>query len=57
MRERLLKAQYKSEALLMTCEAELHCWVSRMVCPMVSHMDSSATYTLLLLGVQKMRMQ
>ena len=22
----------------MTCEAELHCWVSRMQCPMLSHM-------------------
>ena len=35
-----LNGQYKSESSLMTCDAELHGWVSRMQCPMLSHMGT-----------------
>ena len=31
-----LKGRNKSESSPMTCEAELHCWVSRMTCSILS---------------------
>ena len=35
-----LKGLYKSESSLMTCEAELHDWVSRMTCSILSPIGS-----------------
>ena len=36
-----LKGRYKAESSLMTCEAELHCSVTRMPCSILSLMGTS----------------
>ena len=36
-----LKGWHKSESSLMTCEAKLHCWVSRMASPILSPMPAT----------------